>query len=864
MKTLALLLGASIASAGLAGPLPHSMRSTLPTGPMNERTPGRLLVKLRPSVVAQLFPESSGRKDRPIPVQFENLADEINGTPIRAIGTTGWTLWKVPLASRPENLAARAAAIQGVLKAQPVNRVYPLLTEPNDLDWFAIETGDPMVLDLLDEGNASFRRLWHITDTFAFESWNIWPNKYYTAAEKALSRNTLPLVAVVDTGLDSTHPDFANTGSASTDAAFGGQVEWNLSRQIVEGEPLPPAVGDWTDTNGHGTHVAGLVNASGNNGGFVGHGTLGTGYAARTMILRVFDSNNYGSDMDAAVAIYTAADSGAQVINLSLGTTNYSAIFQDAVTYAWQKGCLVIAAGNEAGSGGGNLGPIYPAACSGALAVTANGPSFVPANDNYAGYGYYVDIAAPGGNLVTYSQFEFALQYIWSTSTRYPCAISENPAVFPPYTLNYSYLIGTSMASPQVAGAAAHYFARFGLGQGNYNNVRAYRALEKSALGAGAPNGGWEYTQGYGSMDVEGLLLEADGRGATVGGVEGIVMFGGTPTPNVRVTAVRPGTNPRIPMQTTTKVDGTYRFDGLTPGLWDISARPFGVPKTKRVVIREGSDFTGNDFYCGPLLGDETRPTIGKFLFQGAGSNYLDFDQWVFDTESGIDSIIASVGTTPGGTNLLPPTVIATDTERVRLSGFTVPFIYSTSFRYTNGDGMVNEMRRSTHLANATTFVEDGPSAGTNFASWNQMSTRKASPGAGNRISYVRFDLTGVLPKIRGCNLRIFQHHNPSIPAGSQVQIYHCGGPAWSESGLNWNNRPPLGTLLATVPLSSSSWTYISTPEIGWTVLQALSQGRNHVTFAIVSNTTSSVAATYNGRNMTPNVPELRIASSTQ
>src|SRR5256885_4946842 len=113
----------------------------------------------------------------------------------------------------------------------------------------------------------------------------------------------------------------------------------------------------------------------------------------------------------------TGVQTCALPIYLSLGSTNFSQLFQDAVTYAFQRGSAVICAGNENGNGGGNLGPIYPAACSGALGVTANAPDYFSADDYYAGYGSYVDIAAPGGDLVAGADY-YIIQYVWSTACR--------------------------------------------------------------------------------------------------------------------------------------------------------------------------------------------------------------------------------------------------------------------------------------------------------------------------------------------------------------------------------------------------------------------------------------------------------------
>ena len=134
------------------------------------------------------------------------------------------------------------------------------------------------------------------------------------------------------------HPDFANAGSPSTDSAFGGQLDKALSKRFELGEE---AAGS-PDRRERPRHPRrGPRPRRRQQRRFNGHGVVGTGYACRGMILRVFDDQGVGTDADAAAAMYYAADHGADVINISLGTENFSQLFQDAATYAIQKGSLV-------------------------------------------------------------------------------------------------------------------------------------------------------------------------------------------------------------------------------------------------------------------------------------------------------------------------------------------------------------------------------------------------------------------------------------------------------------------------------------------------------------------------------------------
>ena len=551
-STLSLALSI-VMGGGYAFATDNALKPYIPTSGMNEIYAGRLMVKVRGA------DRLDGKPARLTSTQANRLSVKLGGgKQVGGLAHGGWTIWEIS-ADKDPHLAARALRDDpDVLIAESVNRVYPVtLPVPNDADWAYIETNPSIVYNLGSGGSGGsssifgggshngFRRLWNIWDVNAVTDdtggvvsggWAVYPGTWYTSSTKPAD---CPIIAFVDTGVDMDHPDFINAGGTGTDVSQGGQLIKSLSTYFTNGAVVQG--GDPTDQNGHGTHVCGIAIASGNNGSYDNDGMIGVGYNSRGIVLKVFDSSGNSTDGDAAAAIMYAADNGAPIINLSLGTTNFSQVFQDAVTYAFQKGSLVVAAGNENGSGGGNLGPIYPAACSGALGVTANAPGQVPADDNYAGYGNYVAIAAPGGDLVMFSQTNFYIQYVFSTACRYDCTLSA-AGLTPPYNLNYTYLVGTSMACPHVSGAAGLYYGQNKLHQTDgFANLKAFQALELSCDGTGgALGGGWEETQGFGSLDVQQLVQlssNSNPRGATVGDVTGIVYLGGTPLANVSVTA---------------------------------------------------------------------------------------------------------------------------------------------------------------------------------------------------------------------------------------------------------------------------------------------------------------------------------------
>src|SRR3954470_6141658 len=214
-------------------------------------------------------------------------------------------------------------------------------------------------------------------------------------------------VGVVDSGVDLAHPDLkANLLSSGHD--------------YVDGDNTP------SDQNGHGTHVAGIIGAVGNNG----IGVAGVAWKASILPVRVLNASGSGS-VSTVVNGYNYAAGRARIVNVSLGGDSPSQTEYDALRNA-SNTLFVVAAGND----GVNVDTTdsYPCAYDlpNVLCVAATG-----ADDQLASFSDYgatsVDLAAPGVDILS----------------TYPTALSADPS-FP-----YKWLSGTSMATPEVTGAAA-------------------------------------------------------------------------------------------------------------------------------------------------------------------------------------------------------------------------------------------------------------------------------------------------------------------------------------------------------------------------------------------------------------------------
>ncbi|MDZ7576753.1 MAG: S8 family peptidase [Candidatus Nanopelagicales bacterium] len=207
------------------------------------------------------------------------------------------------------------------------------------------------------------------------------------------------VVAVIDTGVDGSHPDLS------------GALVSGYNARTDRGDNTSPA----TDQHGHGTHVSGTIAARAGNG----IGIAGLAPDASVMPVKVLSASGSGYTSDVAEGIVWAVDNGAAVLNMSLGG-GHSSVMEAAVEYAVDQGAtLVAAAGND-----GSSVPFYPAAYPGVLSVAAINSSGERAS--WSNYGSTLDLAAPGVNVL--STLPGSTYESWS---------------------------GTSMATPHVAASAA-------------------------------------------------------------------------------------------------------------------------------------------------------------------------------------------------------------------------------------------------------------------------------------------------------------------------------------------------------------------------------------------------------------------------
>lgn len=236
------------------------------------------------------------------------------------------------------------------------------------------------------------------------------------------------------------------------------------------------------DDDGHGTHVAGTLAQSTNNS----LGTAGIAFDCNIMPVKVLSRRGVGSYADIADGIYFAANSGAHIINMSLGGVSGSITLRNAVAYAYNEGVTIIcAAGNEYQEGNPRA---YPAAYD-EYCIAVGATRFDRTRAYYSNTGSYLDLAAPGGDL-----------YVDQNGDGYGDGILQQTFGNNPKDWGYWFYQGTSMAAPHVSGIAALLVST---GVTGPDAIR--EALQNTARDLG-PVSGWDEVYGWGLVDAYAAL----------------------------------------------------------------------------------------------------------------------------------------------------------------------------------------------------------------------------------------------------------------------------------------------------------------------------------------------------------------------
>ncbi len=369
--------------------------ATVLVGPAQATPPG----SQARTALAEVSPDISGAEDIVVQVTDGAAFDEVVSLALsHGADVTSYAretcLMSVSLDGAEDGLVDALSSHPGVVSLSPELRARLLFT-PDD-PWISYQ--------------------WGLGNVFAYDAWDLTMGSHDV------------IVAVLDTGIDWTHPDIA-PNIWTDDQGYHGY-------NIIDGSyyPMDDNVngydddGDWLPNlfTYHGTHVAGIVGAATDN-------SIGVAGLAqvRLMAVKVMNDSGEGTDADVAAGIRWAVENGAHVIVMSLGVEMLSLPLQSAVNYASERGVTMVAAAGNSGTSVLS----YPAAFPNVIAVGATDDADLRAS--FSNYGSDLDIMAPGVQVYS-TQGGGSYQYLSGTSAAAPhvasvaaLMISVNPALTP-------------------------------------------------------------------------------------------------------------------------------------------------------------------------------------------------------------------------------------------------------------------------------------------------------------------------------------------------------------------------------------------------------------------------------------------------
>jgi len=481
--------------------------SVLVNPPGESFVPGEVLVKFTEDIVPEL------PKERKEGIQSLTVGSKVLDDLFADTGVTGLRPLLSPIAQvTGESFEALSAKmdgaqqfyvasfsadkdISGVMAALAANK-HVEYAEPN---YVAYADGIPQYATPNDP---FFNYQWNMTALQMPAAWDVATGQGVT-------------IAVLDTGVA-----FENY-QAFREAPDLASTTFTAGYDFVNADSHP------NDDNGHGTHVAGTLAQSTNNG----EGVAGVAYNAKIMPVKVLDSLGQGTYAGIIQGINYAVANGADIINLSLSGFSGSQALQEAVDNARAQGVLVFAA---AGNNGGAVE--YPAKYDSVIAVGA--VRYDNSRAPYSNFGAELDVVAPGGdNTVDQNGDSFGDGIVQQTF--HPGEIN---------TFRYLFMAGTSMATPHVSGIAALLLEK----DPSLTPDQLEAALKSTAIDLGPAGRDDEYGAG---------LVQAASALAAIGG-------GTLPLPTATATSAPPTATPTpsSPVATpTATVPGTIATPATQP-----------------------------------------------------------------------------------------------------------------------------------------------------------------------------------------------------------------------------------------------------------------------------------------------------------
>lgn len=508
---------------------------------------------------------------------------------------------------------------------------------PNYLAQASMIPNDPFYSSVGSWGQ-SYDDLWGLKRIDASVAWD-------------LSQGAGTLVAVVDTGIDETHPDIAANLWSNPLEIPGNGIDDDGNGHIddVIGWNFVNNNGSPHDGHGHGTHVSGTIAAIGNNS----IGVIGVAPQARVIAVKGLDNNGSGPFDRLAQAVVYAATSGADVINNSWGCSASCPsipVVEDAVRAAHALGAVVVfAAGNSSADVQGyspqNMGET----------ITVGAVDHLDVISSFSNRGVGLDIAAPGGDSAdaTPNQAYRNILSLRSAGTNMQFNAAQIVAN------DYYRVEGTSMAAPHVAGLAALILARHPA----WSNEQVRQAIRQSADDIGSA--GFDPLTGYGRINARRAVqaLEPMASNITsphhgaIGGaqsfdINGIAEGPGLSAWRLEFAAGAAGTTPASWTQIAT--DTTARH-GTRLGTWDVSALPDGPYQLRLVTAGAGVSSEDRLFVTLTQVSVDAMPLaarVGSVLeLRGMAmpADLLSYRLRIFD-RLGVELTGANIQLTAGGT----------------------------------------------------------------------------------------------------------------------------------------------------------------------------------------------------------------------